>query len=89
MAKVKITELPIYVYSCASHPDRDHIAFIGDLPMKFKGQGQQVVRKIADSWRFNEVAKIERLKRSQADRIEKMQAARQKKQAMAKVEKDA
>lgn len=50
MKKVPVKDLPIYVYTCVTHPDRMAIARIGDLPLEIKGKTPLAAKKAAEEW---------------------------------------
>ena len=58
MAKVTILELPIFTYSCTSHPDRMCLATIGNLPLLFKGKTPMQAHMAAEKWRKEEHARL-------------------------------
>ncbi|WP_213546408.1 hypothetical protein [Vannielia litorea] len=58
MAKVKLTELPIHVYTCMTDPQRPPVAMIGNLHFVFRGETPMKARKAADDWRKVEAAKL-------------------------------
>lgn len=75
MGKVPITDLPIHVYRPLDET-RKCIAFIGDLPLRFKGDTPMKARNAANTWRSEEVAKEEARKDAHEKRMAALAEAR-------------
>ena len=67
MTKRPITDLPIHTYT-PSEKGRLCIAYIGGLPIRFKGPTVESARATADAWRHEEVAKLKAQKARAAER---------------------
>ncbi|GAA6162603.1 hypothetical protein NBRC116590_03070 [Pelagimonas sp. KU-00592-HH] len=63
-----ITELPIHTYT-PTQKGRMCVAYIGDLPIRFKAPTIEAVRAKADAWRHEEVAKNKAAAAKAADRL--------------------
>lgn len=79
MSSVSITDLPIYAYECTSHDDQPAVAFIGKLPMVFKGPTPASAQIAADKWRREEVLRSKRAELAKQKRLSAMKAAREAK----------
>ena len=66
MAKVPITELPIYTFTCVSHPEQPAMAVIGNLPMTFRAASPVRARIAAQKFITEEV---ERQKKADAAKL--------------------
>lgn len=80
MAKRPIIELPIHTYT-PTDPTRKSIAYIGNLPIRFKGETVEQAYANADAWRHEEVAKLKKAHADKAARAVAMTAGRQTKEA--------
>lgn len=74
--KVSIIELPIKTF-IGTNPEDGAVAFIGSLPMVFKGRSPLAAKRAAEEWRSKEVAKADRAKENTAKRVEALKAKKE------------
>lgn len=81
--KHTILDMPIYVWM-PMQEGKPYLAKIGDTPMLFQGPTPFAVTRLADQWRRDEVAKVQRQKDNAQKRAEAAREARaQRKEAQA------